>query len=115
MSLVFYGPEIIYRSQHSAVGTPYQRNTRGILDTIDFFAATDTSKARKLAVDRGIDTVMFCIKAKERSWYKSTETGDRSMFERLSRNAAPDWIKPVALPDELINFRLFDVISGGKP
>jgi hypothetical protein len=115
MSLVFYGPEIIYRSQHSAVGTPYQRNTRGILDTIDFFAATDTAKARKLAADRGIDTVMFCTRAKERSWYKSAETSDGSMFERLSRNAPPDWMKPVALPDELENFRLFDVISGDKP
>jgi hypothetical protein len=109
MSLVFYGPEIIYRSQHSAVGTPYQRNTKGILDTVDFFAATDAAVARKIAEARGLDTVMLCIKAKEKTWYKSEETGPDTLFERLSADTPPDWLKPLPLPEHLKNFRLYDI------
>jgi hypothetical protein len=112
MTLVFYGPEIIYRSQHSAVGTPYQRNTKGILDTINFFAATDLASARKIAHTRGIDTVMLCLKAKEQSWYKSTDTGPDTVFERLTKGKPPKWLKPLPLPDTLGNFRLYDVVAG---
>jgi hypothetical protein len=109
MTLVFYGPEIIYRSQHSAVATPYQRNTKGILDTIDFFAATDLATARHIAQKRGIDTVMLCLKAKEQSWYKSAETGPDTVFERLKGGNPPGWLRPLPLPDELGNFRLYAV------
>jgi len=109
MSLVFYGPEIIYRSQHSVVGTPYQRNTRGILDSIDFFAATDPAVARKIAETRGIDTVMLCTRAREQAWYPSEEGGPGSMFRRLSDDNPPAWLKPLPLPPELKDFRLFQL------
>ncbi|MBT3701213.1 MAG: hypothetical protein HOG12_06825, partial [Alphaproteobacteria bacterium] len=87
-------------------------NTKGILDTINFFAATDLASARKIAHTRGIDTVMLCLKAKEQSWYKSTDTGPDTVFERLTKGKPPKWLKPLPLPDTLGNFRLYDVVAG---
>jgi hypothetical protein len=111
MSLVFYGPEIIYRSQHSAVGTPYQRNTKGILDSIDFFAATNPDTARKIVESRDIDTVLLCVKARESAWYTAKGDGQPTLFERLSNNNQPSWLKPLELPEELSSFRLFEIVK----
>ncbi len=104
MTLVFFGPEILYRSDHAVVGTPYQRNTAGILDTIDFFAAEKPSTAHTIAKSRGIDLVMICTTAKEGRWYDKPD----SLFRRLATDRAPNWLSPVALPKELAKtFRLY--------
>lgn len=109
MTLVFFGPEILYRSRHAVVGTPYQRNTAGILDTIDFFNALDPAEARAIVEKRGIDLVMQCNTAKERSWYRKPGT----LFNKLADDRPPPWLKPLALPQELAStFRLYAVDLG---
>jgi len=111
MTLVFFGPEILYRSQHAVVGTPYQRNTAGILDTIDFFAAVDPARSQAIARKRGIDLVMLCTSAKEGSWYKAPG----STFNQLASDQPPGWLSPVVLPDDLAKtFRLFSVKPGAS-
>jgi hypothetical protein len=111
MTLVFFGPEILYRSQHAVVGTPYQRNTAGILDTIDFFAAVDPAISHAIARKRAIELVMLCTSARERNWYR--EPG--STFNRLAGDQPPDWLLPLALPDDLAKtFRLFGVKPGAN-
>ena len=112
ISLVFYGPEIIYRSRHSVVGSPYQRNTAGILDSIDFFSSTGDEQARGIIDKRGIDTVMLCLKAKETVWYKAKEGEPETLFDRLRADSPPDWLKPLELPENLENFRLYNVQRG---
>jgi len=106
MTLVFFGPEILYRSGHSVVGTPYQRNSAGILDTIDFFSAEDANVARRIVKKRGITLVMQCNAAKEAVWYDKPGT----MFSRLAAGRGPDWLQPLALPADLAkDFRLYAV------
>jgi hypothetical protein len=109
MSLVSYGPEILYRSRHSVVGTPYQRNTKGILDSVDFFATTDADTAFEILQGRGVDTVLLCTRAREKAWYLSLKTDADTMFEQLTGSSFPDWLAPVKLPEKLADFRLFDV------
>jgi len=111
MTLVFFGPEILYRSEHDVVGTPYQRNTAGILDTIDFFAAVDPAISLAIARKRGIDLVMLCTSAKERNWYKAPG----STFKQLAADQPPDWLSPLVLPDDLAKtFRLYAVKPGAN-
>jgi len=109
MTLVFFGPEILYRSDHAVVGTPYQRNTAGILDTVDFFATEKPSTAHAIVQKRGIDLVMICTAAKEGRWYAKPN----SLFRRLAADKPPGWLSPVALPDDLAkSFRLYATKTG---
>ena len=70
LAFMFDGPEIVYRSPHAVVATPYQRNTAGILDTYDFFAATDEAQAREIVDRRGIELVLLCRHGNEAQQYQ---------------------------------------------
>ena len=110
MSLVYYGPEIIYRSRHSVVGTPYQRNRTGILDTVNFFSDTGGETASGIARQRGLDQVMICLHAGEGKWYRTKDGELDSLYEKLSANDPPAWLSAVTLPDRLSGaFRLYAV------
>jgi len=110
MSLVYYGPEIIYRSRHSVVGTPYQRNRTGILDTVNFFSDTGGETASGIARQRGLDQVMICLHAGEGKWYRTKDGEPDSLYEKLSANDPPAWLSAVTLPDRLSGaFRLYAV------
>ena len=110
MSLVYYRPEILYRSRHSVVGTPYQRNQTGILDTVNFVSDAGGEVARGIARHRNLDQVMICVHAGEGKWYRTRKSDPDSMFEKLSANQPPAWLRPVDLPDQVSKaFRLYAV------
>jgi len=110
MAFIFDGPEIVYRSPHAVVATPYQRNTAGILDTYDFFAATEEARARDIVDRRGIELVLLCRHGNESQQYKGKGSG-RTVYDRLLSGEAPAWLRPWPLPDHLVgNHTLFEVI-----
>ena len=108
LSFVFLGPEILYRTPHHVVATPYHRNSAGILDTYDALKAVDDAKARAIVRRRQIDWLLICSKGKEQRWYRG-RGGDETLFDRLKARRPPAWLVPLKLPDELSAFGLYAV------
>ena len=108
LSFVHQGPEIIYRTGHAVVGTPYHRNAAGILDTHAFLNATDDAAARAIARARGVDLVVLC-RASPEATYFATRPG-ATLYRDLVAGRPPAWLEPLALPAAAAaRFRLFSV------
>jgi hypothetical protein len=109
-----FGPEIIYRTRHEVIGTPYHRNWRGILDTYDIMTAEEDETAHKLVEQRKVELILLSLKLPELG--DRLKIGDKSTFyQRLCRNECPNWLRAIELPDELaVSFKLFEVARGGN-
>jgi hypothetical protein len=104
-----FGPEILYRTDHSVLGTPYHRNSEGILGLFGILSATDSDRARQLASARGVGLILICP---ANSWIYSGDSGegDPSLHQRLSEGDAPAWLEEIPLRTERHGaFRLFRV------
>jgi len=108
LTYIFDGPELLYWTPHEVVATPYHRNAAGILDTYDFFAAVDPEAARQIVQRRGIEWVLLCPRGSESLLYR--RAGAVTLLDRLRRDEAPAWLRPVALPGALgREYRLYEV------
>ena len=106
---VDFGPELLYRTGHAVVGTPYHRNGKGILDIHRIFSASDSAESKRLLDARGIELVLFCPSPREEILYELTS--DRSTFySRLRNSQVPDWLHPTRLPADIGGFRLYEVV-----
>lgn len=94
------GPELLYRTHHSVVGTPYHRNSDGIYDGYRMLATDDDGAARALAERRGIDLVLLCGTPAEQAFYAAAD-GKENLYSRLAAGSPPDWLAEVALPAPL--------------
>ena len=104
------GPELLYRTQHRVIGTPYHRNGDGIFDGHRILATVDTATARTLVQQRGIDLVLLCQSPGERAFYASAD-GEENLYRRLGAGNPPDWLAPVELPSGLrTQARLYRVL-----
>ncbi|HJM48998.1 MAG TPA: hypothetical protein QGF63_04020 [Alphaproteobacteria bacterium] len=106
LGFVFFGPEILYRTPHHVVATPYHRNDAGILDAYDALRAIDDAKAREIIGRRGVDWLLICRNGKEQRWYQGP---GETLFDRLKAGQPPPWLEAMTLPDELAAFGLFAV------
>ena len=107
---VDFGPELLYRTEHAVVGSPYHRNTRGILDIHRIFSATDGAESRALLDARRAELVLLCPSPRETLLYSSEAEGD-TFYERLLNGRVPEWMQPVVLPGTLgAQFRLYRVL-----
>jgi hypothetical protein len=117
MAFLFDGPEILYRSPHSVVGAPYQRNVAGIYATHAFFtdATPGAAEAHRLARRLELDHVLVCRHGGEARHYLAAGAGGGrdgpTLFGRLRDDAPPDWLRAVALPETLSgDFALYTVV-----
>lgn len=94
------GPELLYRTRHRVIGTPYHRNGGGIFDGHRILATSDLSEARALVEERDIDLVLLCQSPPERSFYAAPD-GEENLYARLDRGQPPSWLEAVGLPDAL--------------
>ncbi len=109
INFIYSGPELLYRTHHLVVATPYHRNTDGITDTIRFFRDNDGAEAIQITKTRDIDLVLICPKDPEASNYRRPD-GPASVYDRLVGGQPPNWLRAVPLPAELAeNFKLFQV------
>jgi hypothetical protein len=101
--------ELMYRTPHETVATPYHRNTAGILDDFHIMEARDDETARAILVRRGVTLILICPTLDEaRTYYEVGTAG--TLYERLLNNQPPDWLKPVELPAPLRDdFQLWSV------
>ena len=98
------GPELLYRTHHKVVGTPYHRNGDGIYDGHRMLATGDPETARALVEERGIDLVLLCRTPSERAFYADRDgngNGNGNLYQQLDRGLAPDWLQAVELPPAL--------------
>ena len=96
LALIFFGPELQYRTPHSVVATPNHRNAVAILDTIGFFSATDAATAREIAARRQIDLVLVCPDQPEEQLYINDDK--TTLYDNLIDGKYPTWLKRVELP-----------------
>jgi len=110
LSFIHQGPEIIYRTPHRVIGTPYHRNTHGLLDSFTAFTTTNEAESRAIFKDRNVDYLLVCVKSVEERFFLKFE-GDTLMRKITSENA-PKWLKPAPLPAGLEEkFRLFRYLN----
>ncbi|GAB4392459.1 MAG: hypothetical protein Tsb0032_08140 [Kiloniellaceae bacterium] len=94
------GPELLYRTPHEVIATPYHRNGDGIYDSHRIMTSRDDGEARRLMARRGIDLVLLCQLPAERAFFSDGE-GDNTLYRRLDAGDPPTWLTPVPLPPEL--------------
>ena len=109
------GAELMYRTPHDVVATPYHRNTAGILDDFQVMEAQDDAVAEKIIRRRGVTLILVCPTLDEaKAYYEVGTTG--TLYNRLLRNQPPDWLKSVELPPALRDdFQLWAVSSLPAP
>ncbi len=108
--LIDRGPEILYRTRHSVVGTPYHRNGAGIMDSYRLFAAPEEAESRAIIKRRGIDLLLICPSSAERLFF-TRQTGKNNLYTRLLDGKTPDWLAPVPIaPERADGYRLYRVL-----
>jgi len=106
LSHIHQGPEILYRTPHRVIATPYHRNTDGILDAYTAMTTTDDAKARQIMDRRNVDFVILCVDSGEEKHILKVE-GD-TMVRKIVTGHAPQWLSKVALTDGLeLDFRMY--------
>ena len=106
-----YGPEILYRTRHAVVGSPYHRNGPGIWDSYRLFAAPKNEESREIIARRGIGLLLICPTRAERQFF-TQETGNDNLYTRLTAGRMPPWLAQMPIdPEQTDGFRLFRVIQ----
>jgi hypothetical protein len=104
------GPELLYRTRHRVIGTPYHRNGDGIFDGHRMLATGDLAEARALAEQRRVDLILLCQSSAERAFYAAAE-GEENLYALLDRGTPPGWLSAVELPPTLRDTaRLYQVV-----
>jgi hypothetical protein len=106
MGFNFNTAELIYRTGHAYVATPYHRNAAGILDGYDFFSTTDPDEAWRIARRRDIDLVLFCPTDREFRMYEKQD--GETMFERLRDQNPPPWLSEMPI-DPALGYLMYEV------
>ena len=111
LAYIDFGAEILYRTQHEVIATPYHRNGRGIMDTYDIMTADTDEKALELMQKRQIDVILLCPTSSESAFYSKPEQIS-TFYQRLSQNMIPHWLRKVELPRDLSSlFLLFEIVE----
>ncbi len=109
LTSIFYGSELLYRTDHKVLTGPYHRNDATILDTYDALTTPDDDVALSIVERREVDIVLLCPSQKEAVFFSSS-AGETSLRERLLRGEAPAWLTPIAVP-EAVGIQLWEVTS----
>lgn len=107
------GPAILAFSQHSAIGGPYHRNARGILDTYDLFTQKPDVGAHILK-ERGIDYVMTCKSSPDYGFYLK-EGGKDALLHELDAGRDPPWLERLKPLNAKQKVQLFRVLRARLP
>jgi len=102
-----FGAEILYRTRHEVIGTPYHRNSSGILDTIEIMTADTDKTAYDVIQKRGIDLILLCPKSTDKAFFSKPEQTS-AFYQKLLGGKVPNWLRKVELPSDLTSsFLLF--------
>ncbi len=97
------GPELLYLTPHSVLGTPYHRNARGILDGRRIMATRDEDEARGIVDARGVELIVVCESGGAEAWYGGIEPPP-TLYRQLIAGEVPVWLR---LRDRAGGFLIF--------
>ena len=91
---IFWGPEILFRTPHSVIATPYHRNA-GIMASHDIMSAP-ADEALATIRERGVTHLAWCPQL---SWLPFVDAVDspRSLYGQLVAEDYPPWL--ISLPE----------------
>lgn len=107
---VLRGPEVAWRSGYRMANAPYHNND-SLKDTAVAFGADDidVDVAWEVIRRRRVRYVLICPAERERGLYGNDRT--LSLYTRLARREAPDWLREIDLPPALTEaYRLYRVV-----
>ncbi len=109
LASIFAGPQILYETSHSVIGTPYHRNQAGILDSYTIMRASPPEQAKSIIDRRGIDYIALCHLAPSAAAYRSG-SGGASFYDLLKSGAELPWLEAVELPTDVAGqYRIYRV------
>ena len=83
---LFWGPELVYMTDHSVLGSPMHRNVDGIRFTHDVMAAS-VAEAQAMLAERGITHIVWCDGGE---W--APRVADTGLYAALQAGDAPTWL-----------------------
>ncbi|MEM7172052.1 MAG: hypothetical protein AAF530_17920 [Pseudomonadota bacterium] len=108
LAFIDFGPELLYRSRHQVLATPYHRNGDGIFDSHAILSNEDLNEAQRLAAEREVDYILLCPTSAERFFFSNAKSRSR-LYDRLRDQNPPPWLDAMQLPDGLANaFLLYE-------
>ncbi|MEG3617968.1 hypothetical protein V5T82_05825 [Magnetovibrio sp. PR-2] len=107
LSHIHQGPEILYRTPHRVIGSPYHRNTQGILDAYRAVTVTDPETVRNILDARKVNYLILCVNSGEERHALKVE-GD-IMMRRYREGREPSWLVKQSLQDPELDqaFRIY--------
>ncbi len=113
LSYIDFGPELLYRTEHRVLATPYHRNTGGILGAHEILSAKNLDTAQGLVEARGVDLILLCPTRTSMYSFEPIGQGEnRRLFDRLVEGDPIPWVTPVPLgPNQGSGFLLFEVMG----
>ncbi|WP_447968954.1 hypothetical protein [Nitrospira sp. M1] len=115
LAFVDFGPELLYRTSHHVIMTPYHRNVLGNLDGFQILSDSTGNLAKRLLQTRGVDLILTCPSSPAESSFFQSPDNPLSLYDRLNQGRFPQWIREVNLPASLDeHFKLFQVQKNHK-
>jgi hypothetical protein len=99
------GPRLITVTHHNAIGGPYHRNGRAILDIHHAFTGPRQA-FRAIAAAHQAQYLLICPDMSETTLYRSR--GPNGFYAQLAKGQVPNWLEPVTLPEKS-PFRLWKI------
>jgi hypothetical protein len=95
LTFVDFGPELLYRTPHRVIATPYHRNVAGIGD-VHRALSGPPAEARAILERRAVELIFLCTEAAEARLYARAPVN--SLYAQLLRGELPPGIIAAALP-----------------
>lgn len=109
LSDIWNGATLTFGSDYQLVSLPIHRSGQALVDHYQFMNTDQPETARDIAEKYNVDLVMICGGAGFGSRQDQAKGPSQVMKHRMVRNAAPDWLTPITLPEQLLRFRLYQV------
>lgn len=108
------GPELLYRTHHEVIATPYHRNAEGVLYVRTLMQSASHDDARTQLLERGVDWVLLEPDSSEAGFYRR-EDEEPGWYQMLRLGVLPPWLDRIPLPDSLNRYELFEVRLRAAP
>lgn len=100
LAFMDYGPEILYRTPHQVIATPYHRNDAGILFNYRVMTAADEKQAQVIISERQVDLIILTPESAEKSVYNAGQNPP-AFYNQLLEGQVPPWLVAVPAPEHL--------------
>jgi hypothetical protein len=111
-----YGSELLYRTPHRVLAIPNHRPQPGFAATYRILTTTDENVARAELERFGVDWILLCPSATERSLFAVPGATRTTFYQRLADGRPPRWLRPLPLEDDIAEAaRLFEVTPDDPP